>query len=282
MTGGRALVLLLTLGLLAGCVHKGEGEASSLGEAVAQLAGPSEEELARTPGVLQGIVHTVALEPIAGASVAEARLGSNVSTDAAGYFRLNGLVTGEHLLTVAASGYLTRSVLVNTKNGTTFEVNVSMEPAPRNDPYVETRELEGFLSCAALVQGEARDCASADPNHRDSFEFDVSPDGKNVVFELVWDATSTPAAPHMTLYAETVGYGAQDVDLGNATGSGYARVVVPIPIMEKYYPEGGVMRARIALAPSEAPASLTFQTRFTVFVTTFYHAAGPEDFAVGV
>lgn len=275
----RALVFLVLLALAAGCTGK-DNAAGAVPDAIQQLAGPSEEELARTPGILQGIVHTPGLSPIAGAHVAEARLGTNVTTDAAGYFQMSGLVTGEHLLIVSAPDHVTRSLLVNTQNGTTLEVNVSLTAAPRLDPYVETRELQGFLTCAALVNGEAHDCASADPNHRDVFEFELGNDGRLVVLELQWDATSTPAGSTMSLAVETVGYGAQDVDLGNATGSGYARVVVPETIMAKYYPEGGLMRARVALAPSEAPVSFTAQTQFVVYVSTFYHEPGPAEFTV--
>lgn len=273
----RAFVLLAALALVAGCTGKDD---APIADAVSALTGPSEEELARTPGVLQGIVHTPELAPIGGASVTEPRLGLNASTDAAGYFELAGLVTGEHLLNVAAPGYLTRSVLVNAKNGTTLEVNVSLEPAPPGTPYVETRELQGFLSCAALVAGDAHDCASADPNHRDVFEFELSPEGKLVVLELVWDAASTPVGAHWTLAAETVGYGAQDLDLGNATGTGYARIVVPTPVMEKYYVEGGLMRARVALTEGDAPAAAAVQTEFVVYVTVFYHEAGDEAFTI--
>jgi len=275
----RALALLLALGLLAGCVGK-EADAGPVSGALSQLAGPSEEELARTPGSLQGIVHTPALTPIFGARVADPRLGLAATTDTAGFFRLDGLATGEHLLVVTAEGYLTRSVLVQARNGTTLELNVSLEPAPRLEPYVETRELHGFLACALLVADDARDCASADPNHRDVFELDLGAGAKGVVLELAWDEASTPAARSMALLAETVGYGAQDVALGSAAGRGYARVEVPVAVLEKYYPEGGVMRALVALAEGDAPASAALQARFVVYVSAFYHQAAPAGFSV--
>lgn len=275
----RVLAAVLGLAILAGCTGANE-DANPIPEAIAELAGPSEEELARTPGVLEGVVHTEALAPIVGANVTDARLGLSALTDAAGFFRLPGLVTGEHLLTVSAANYATRSMIVNAKNGTTVEVNISLAFAPPSEPFVETRELQGFLSCAALVNGEARDCASADPNHRDIFEFELAPDGKMVVLELEWDASSTPTAPEMTLSVETVGYGAQDIELGNATGSGHARILVPQGVMEKFYPEGGLMRATVTLAQGDAPAALAVQSEFVVYVTTFYHKAGPGDFSL--
>ena len=277
-----ALALVLALALVAGCTGKGgeDGDDSALTEAVSTFTGPSEEELARTPGVLQGIVHTSALTPIFAARVVEERLEIVATTDQAGFFRMEGLVSGEHLLSVSADGYETRSILVNARNGTTLEVNVSLEPAPPSEAYVETRELQGFLACAALIAGEAHDCASADPNHRDIFEFDITDDAKLAVLELVWDADATPTASTMRLHVETVGYGAQDLDLGNATGSGYARIVVPQPVMEKYYPEGGLMRATVSLAPGETPAALAAQASFVVYVSVFYHQPGDPAFTI--
>lgn len=278
----RVLALLLALAFAAGCTSKGGEDASdpTLTEAVSQLTGPSEEELARTPGVLQGIVHTPGLTPIFAARVFEARLEIAATTDEAGFFRMPGLVTGEHLLSIMAEGYATRSIVVDTRNGTTVEVNVSLEPTPPNEPYLETRELQGFLSCAALVAGQARDCASADPNHRDIFEFELANNAKLVVLELVWDADATPTASTMRLAVETVGYGAQDLDLGDATGSGYARIVVPQPVMEKYYPEGGLMRATVTLAEGETPISVAVQASFVVYVSVFYHEPGDAAFTI--
>lgn len=275
----RALPLLLALALLGGCVGK-ERAAEVMPESLAQLSGPSDDELARTPGSLHGLVRTAALEPVPNATVEDGRLSLTTTTDAAGTFVLDGLTTGEHLLSISAFGYLTHSVKVQTQNGTALAIEIVIERMASAEPYVETRELAGFLSCAALVGEERHDCASADPNHRDVFEFDLAGSGKNVVLELVWDPADTPGASRMTLFAETVGYGAQDIGLGNATGAGYARVEVPSSVMEKYYPEGGVMRAFVVLAPGEAPVSATAQTSFTVFVTTFYHEAGPAGFSV--
>ena len=275
----RPLVLLAALALTAGCVGE-DGADEPVPAAIDAIVGPSEEELARTPGSLVGLVHSSALDPIVGASVTEPRSGRNATTDAAGVFRLDGLASGEHLLVVEAAGWLTKSVKVQARNGTTLEVDIALDPAPSTEPFVETRELQGFLACAIVVQGEPSDCASADPNHRDVFEFELKGAGKLVVLELVYDASEAPAGSAMTLSAETVGYGAQDIDLGNATGEGYARIVVPTAVLEKYYPEGGLMRARVALDPSSAPVVASAQLEFTVYVSTFYHEAGPEGYTV--
>lgn len=267
---------LLAALLLAGCAK----EEAPLTEAVAAVVGPSAEELARMPGALQGIVHTPALEPVPNATLRIARENRTAVTDAVGHFRFDDLPAGQHLVTVEAAGFATRSVLAAARNGTVLEVEILLEPTGSMEPYAETRELAGFLSCSLRAAGASHDCASADPNHRDIFEFELQPEGKLVVLELAWDAEANPTAPELTLAAETVGYGAQDMDLGNATGAGRVRLVVPTEVLEKYYPEGGIMRAHVSLPPSSAP-TLAAQTRFVVYVTTFYHEAGPEDFTLG-
>lgn len=270
----RVLIVLAALALVAGCVGQdaeGPAEDASVLPAVAQ---PPPQT------VLEGVVHDAGLVPIAGAKVDIVRAGLTATSDATGVFRFEPIGAGEHMLTIAAERYRTKTVVALAQEAVRVSIDVTLDPAPPSDPFVETRELQGFLSCALLVEGEARDCASADDNHRDVFEFELMPDAKGVVLELAWDTADTPAATSMTLWAETVGYGAQDLDLGNATGEGYARVGVPPAALEKYYPEGGLVRARVALAPGDAPASAALQARFVVYVTVFYHEPGPDAFSV--
>lgn len=281
-----ALVLALSA-LAAGCT--GQGDEGGAAQQAARLldTGPTAEELARTPGSIEGIVHTVALKPIGGAAVRLVRENVTATTDAGGFFRFADLATTSYLVEASAEGYVTRTVVASVRNGTVLELNVTLDEAIVVLPYKETRELAGFLSCGARVappgaEEMGADCAAADPNHRDRFEFDVAADGKLVVIELAWDVAQSPGVPRLRLHAETVGYGAMDEDLGVASGEGYARLVVPQSVMEKYYPEGGRLRATVSMAPDEAtpPAEAAARTEFSVYVTTFYVEAGAEDFTV--
>lgn len=277
----RRWLLLAVLGLLAGCAAK---EETPLEDAVSALAGPSAEELARTPGTLQGVVHTPALAPVANATLAIAREGRVAATDASGLFRFEALPAGDHVVTVTAAGFETRSVSVAVRNGTISEVEIALTPSGPTDPYAQTREMAGFLSCSARVATPAgeqtRDCASADPNHRDILEFEVGEKASEVVVELVWDAEASPASSPWTLFVETAGFGALDLDLGNVSGLGHLTISVPGAILEKYYPEGGLMRARVEVTPpTMPPAAFAAQTRFTVYVTTFYNAPAPAGFS---
>lgn len=262
----------------AGCTAKKD---TAVSEAVEVLdLGPSAEELARTPGVLRGVVTSNSLSPIAGARLAIERLALSATTDATGAYVFPAVPAGEQEIVATAEGYVTRTVRIAVANGTTLEMDLTLLPAPSLEPFAEVRELKGFLSCGVLARpptGEERlDCAAADPNHRDAFEVAFGDDAQGAVFELVWDAEANPAAATLRLIVETVGYGSLDMELGNATGSGKADVVVPIEPMKKYYPEGGLMRARILLEGEPAAAAL--QTTYTLYVTGFYHGPATEGY----
>lgn len=280
----RALLVAAAL-LLAGCSAREGADASVLGQAADALAGgPSEEELARTPGAIEGVVTTESLAPIGGATVTLVRENATATTDAGGLFRFASLPTASYLVQARADGFATRTVAVAVRNGTVMEVNLTLARAASAEPYAETVEIAGFLSCGVRLAGpdgaeEGADCASADPNHADSFETRVGDRTRMVVVELSYDPEANPAARRLVLRAETVGYGHSDVELGSAVADGYARIVVPPAVADKYYPEGGALRVLVSMDASGGPA-VALQTRFTVYVTAFYVEPGAGSFSV--
>lgn len=276
---------LLVLALIAtGCVGKDDGgDPNALESAVAKVTGPTDEELRRTPGSIEGLVLTPDVAPIAGATVTLLRENVTTTTDGGGFFRFSGLANGAYLVSASAEGHRTRTAQATATNGTVYVINLTLEPAPVPTPFVEQRELEGFLSCGLVADAaDARHrpaCAAADPNHRDTFEVDLLPGGQTVVLELVWDTEANPGAQRLSLHAETVGYGAMDQDLGEIVGEGYARLEIPTPIMEKYYPEGGRYRVKVTLDTiGDAPVGAAIQTSFTVIASAFHHEAAPSGF----
>lgn len=278
----RAALLLAVALLAAGCV--GKDEPSALDAAVAKVTGPSEEELRATPGSIQGLVLTPDVAPIPGATVTLLRENRSTTSDARGFFRFEGLANGGYLLTAEAEGYTSRTVQASATNGTVYELNLTLAPAPRLEPFTETRELNGFLACGVEADGPAGrqsvPCSSADPNHRDAFEVDLLPDARGLVLELVWDPEANPGAAALRLVVETVGYGAQDETLGDVVGSaGYARVEVPAALLAKYYPEGGRYRALVTLEPA-TPAAFAFQAPFTLYASAFHHGDAPAGHTV--
>ena len=279
-----ALAVTLALALvLAGCAKPDAGGApSAVQRAVAAVKG---QDVGSALGAIGGVVQSAALEPLRDARVTMLRENVSTRTDAAGAFRFSDLAPGSYLVTAEAAGFLARTSEAYAANGSTTTLDFTLSPIPNADPYHETQELKGLLSCALAAQtpvgDERRDCAAADPNHRDSFEFPIGAAAKSVTLELAWDASKEPAAKRLTLRARTVGYGANDLDLGNVTGEGYARLVVPVATMEKYYTEGGMMRGVVGLADDGSPpAGFAFQTKFTMYVTMFYVRPGPDGFSV--
>ncbi|HEX2022723.1 MAG TPA: carboxypeptidase-like regulatory domain-containing protein [Candidatus Thermoplasmatota archaeon] len=280
----RPLALAAAALLLAGC-SASEGPSIVEQAADALDGGPSPEELARMPGRIAGVVTDESLTPVAGATLTLLRENVSVTSDAAGAFRFENLPAGSYLLQGRAAEHETRTVAVPVRNATTMEVNLTLPYRPTPEPHHETAELAGFLSCGAryaLPDGaeDGVDCGSADPNHQDAFEARVGEGGRNVVIELSYDPEESPGARRLALHAETVGYGALDQDLGSAEGEGYARLVVPRDVMEKFYVEGGLVRVEVRMLPSATQPAVALQQRFTVYVTTFYVEEGPADFRV--
>lgn len=280
-----ALALALALALVAaGCAKPDAGApaASAVQRAVDAVTGGNQ---AATLGAIGGVVQSAALEPIKDARVTLLRENVTARADASGLYRFDALAPGSYLLTAEADGFVARSAEGLATNGSLTLINFTLAAAPKMDPYHETQELKGSLSCALAAQtpagDERRDCAAADPNHRAEFEFPIGAGARSAVLELSWDASKQPAAKRLNLHARTLGYGASDMDLGNVTGEGYARIVVPLSVMEKYYSNGGAMRAQIQLADDGAPpASAAFQETFTLFATTFFVQPGADGFSV--
>lgn len=275
--------LLTAAIVLAGCSSP-EGEGPTLQGAVDAVLG-EEVDPATLPGAIQGVVTDAALAPIGGATVLLVREERVTTSDASGLFVFADLSPGSYLVQASATGYETRTVSTAARNGTLTTLNLTLAPDLTPAPHATTMEMRGLLSCGAQVEGplgeQGADCAAADPNHKDLFEIHVGDLGKNVVLELVWDTAKDAATKRLNLHVETVGYGALDEDLGNVTGEGYVRLVVPQPVMEKFYSEGGIVRARVTMDPDEgAPAVAAFQTAFTVYATVFYVQPGPADHSV--
>lgn len=279
----RGWAIVAALVLSAGCVASGDDEAGAVQQALDAVAGPDPATL---PGAIEGVVTTPSLAPIVGARVTLLRENVSTRTDASGAFRFGDLAPGQYLVAAEAEGHKPRTVTTRAANGTVTELDLTLEPDPRPEPRHETDEMNGLLACGLVTTTPARgeesvDCAAADPNHRDSFEFVVAPLARGVVVELVWSVDDNPGATRLNLAVETVGYGANDLALGNVTGEGYARIEVPVEVMDKYYPEGGALRALVKLVADGAPpAALAAQTQFTVFATTFYVDPAPPGFAV--
>lgn len=269
--------------MVPGCakpVPDGESK-NAVQQALEAVSGPS---VAASAGSIEGLVVSPSLAPIVSARVTLLRENISTRSDASGAFKFADLKPGSYLIAAEAVDYKTRTIVASATNGTITELTLTLEPSPRVEPYQETRELKGLVSCGLVASTPARearaDCAAADPNYRDSFEFSVNPGGMMLVAELVWSVDDNPGASSLRFLLETVGYGANDLELGNLTATGgYARIVVSPSVMEKYYSEGGTMRASVALVGDASP-SLAVQTSFTVFETAFYVAPGADDFSV--
>jgi type I restriction enzyme R subunit len=109
---------------------------------------------------LQGVVfHVETRQPIVGASTS-VRTGPNsqrgpIRTDEHGRFRFDRLPAGRLQLIVSASGFVTRSIAVETLADETTEVQIALKPARRKGGKIRVEGLEVTIADEAVFLIEA-------------------------------------------------------------------------------------------------------------------------------
>lgn len=243
----------------------------------------------KTPGQLKGVVTNEALVPIKGANVTLLASNKTFLTQEDGAFKFTELPNGRLLAYAQAEGFFGKTQAATIRNGTIVTLDFRLAAIPVVEPYAESIEFGGLISCDGmfLLPSGVQEvhCGTADPNDARVFETDVKAAVKAIVVEVKWDAAS-PGTRALRARLETVGFGASDTVLANATGPSVLRLEVPRPPLEKYYPGGGTVRVVVGPAPSvsdeeaELDAGLAVQQQFTVVLTAFYHEGAPDGFSV--
>lgn len=262
------------------------------------LAGDEEATVASAGAwnVIRGQVVDPASTPLAGATVALATRNVTVVADEEGRFRFNRVPDGEFLLVAALDGY--RSVVnrVTVSAGADREITLALEPLPTAEPYKETVEKRGFVSCGAAVRtGDHGDsanyaltCGEQDPNDQREllFEVTVGEGVAGIVLELAWEARN-PGSRVFDFHAEQIlGDAEAPRPLGGTEGTGYASILIPQSVAREYFLGGGTIRTRTeptgSFLDEESPsdAALVAQQDFTVYATVFYHAPPPPGWSI--
>lgn len=287
----RVLPVALAV-LLAGCVNDAfsplGGERPAAQDAPADLP-PGELPDRSTPGQLKGVVTSEALVPLRGANVTLLSLNRTILTGEDGAFHFAGLPNGRTLVYAQAAGHFGKTQAATIRNGTVVTLDFRLTPLPVVEPYHESVELAGLIACDGVAIGptgkQEVHCGSADPNDKRVLEMEIGPKAKSIIVEVVWTPV-VPTAKALRFRLETVGFGASDAVLANATGPSVLRLEIASPSLEKYYPGGGTVRVVADPAPSIAgeesgtDAGFAAQQTFTVYLTTFYHAPAEPGFSV--
>ena len=282
MRGAPHAVLTLLVLLLAGC-----SDAPADGPAV-----DGERPTVSPPGEepLSGWVFDPALAPVVGATVSIPALAATTTVDDEGHYGLADLPYDEVLVVVVeADGYRPSSKSVTLVPGTLLRLNFTLSPVPREVAYSEALSFNGLIGCGGVVkqdnQGQSVECGSSAAVDERVWEFEVKEKVAGIVVEIVWEP-GTPAAEHLNLTVETVGFGNFDEVLTGAEGPSILRGQVNQFQSKRFYSEGGVVRVTVDPGRNTADdetgtgAGFAVQQDFEAFATVFYVEPPPPGYSI--
>ncbi|MDX1611037.1 MAG: carboxypeptidase-like regulatory domain-containing protein [Candidatus Thermoplasmatota archaeon] len=288
MRRATALALLVLLAALAGCVGQETADpVAAQNTTIPETAPPPEPA---QEGDIVGAVTDLSQVPVPGAEVFLLRnqdLGTVAAQD--GTYTLEDVPAGEHLIRAEAEGMRGETFLIKVKSGQTTLLDISLEHLPSEEPFHETRELAGLIGCSFTV-GQGHDnhqdlpCIRVDPNARTVFNLEPGPQPERILLELVWEA-NTEMAEALSMDAQTIGTGVQDVTLGEAHGSSVLRLDIPAEKLERHFIEPGKKyRVNVSATPHmgddhAAMVGGAIEQEFTLLVTTFYFDPGDPSFS---
>lgn len=234
-------------------------------------------------------------------------------TNESGFFSFPKMPRGEDLTVIAKHGdFITRSKQVVLPTEGSMRLNFTMDPAPVKEPFSNVLDFEGLIACQAVLQysdphltssSEAVplleqtssdddedddrilvDCGGMDPNNSDSWEFSVGADLAGVVVEVVWEA-NTEFSDVFRLILETDGHGGDNSTLAEVVGPQVLAAQVNNHQAQKYYQDGGKIRATVEVDPNVddeetgSGVAFAYQQEFTIHATAFYVEAPPATYS---
>ncbi len=279
------IALALLLVALAGCVEDaGDGEATPEAEAPDGVEEPSGDE------ALSGWVFDPALAPVVGAHVAVPALNVSTTADEQGRYAFDGLPTDEVLvLVVQADGFKPSSKSVTLVPETAMRLNFTLAPVPVEVAYAQKLSFNGLVGCGGVLkvnnQGSDLECGTSAAVDERAWEFPVDADVAGIVVEVVWEP-GTPAAEHLNLTVETVGFGNFDEVLAGTEGASVLRGQVNAFQSQRFYSDGGIVRVTVDpgrnTADDETGTGVGFavQQPFEAFATVFYVEPPPPGYSI--
>ncbi len=184
-----------------------------------------EIEVGENTGGIRGIVIDQTVRPIAGATVALAGPGLSTESDEGGLFQFSKVPPGPHFLRVEHPLHQTAQTSVDVVAGATNPqpVKLMMVRLFEQDPYISTFKYDGFFECSQaglLVVYSSSNCVTdytgaipgstgyAQPldnitNQEREWHADVADGWASLVFEMVWEPSSSGTSTHMGLVVST-------------------------------------------------------------------------------
>ncbi len=273
-------VLVVLLITLAGCSGAGEenGESPASGGANGSLP------------PLAGFIFDPAVTPIAGATVSIPALGLEAPTDKDGVYAFSQLPVNEVLVVVVqAQGYKPDSRSLSLEPNVSVLLNFTLERVPVKTPTHNTVTFKGIIGCGIIAkangQAHRQSCPGGIAVDTRVWEFNVDPELAGAVVEVVWDA-QTPAAEHLNVTIETVGFGELDEVLFSQEYGSILRGQITNAQAARFYTGGGLVRVSVDIGRNTADdevdvgVAVAAQQDFDIYATLFYIEPPPADFTI--
>ena len=283
---------------LAGCSEGGGGG-----------GGPA--ALPANSGMLNGVVVTGAIVPIANASVRVTPGDLEASTDPDGAFSFGPLEAGSYRVEASAPGYATGFAVVNVGPTVVDVINVVLQATSTDVPYFEVQHLEAYIECSyaqnigGVVGGDFSCFGLTDlvldvkiDNDVNHFPLRINSGGfKGLLFEMVWSPQAT--MPEFAAFlrsavavGEVGGLGQEQqfwVDSGPSPlqawvlqgiendGAYDGDVFHPDPTVGAEYE---ILVGGVTSGDQPAEVAFALNQRLDLFVTTFYHVLGDPGYSM--
>ncbi|HUR62386.1 MAG TPA: carboxypeptidase-like regulatory domain-containing protein [Candidatus Thermoplasmatota archaeon] len=212
-----------------------------------------------------------AIRPVAKATVVLTGKQAITRTDAGGVFIFTGLQPGTYFLAVNATHYVSTQTSVDVKAGEATSARIQVQGSNDPVPYHTTLKFKGnmalYLSFASFV------AELLVPNTAlCQCTFNVTPDpaARTFVYEAIGEpATHNPAPVYGTIYWEFIGKDPQDIR--SAHGD--------FPVYEVFQRDSFANETQEWTIRITGSQWVHYNTEYTVFLTTWYHADAPKDWS---
>lgn len=164
---------------LSGCAKEG---------GVGRPAGFDGDAFSSDRGVVRGVVTDTELRPLEGARVAVEGQGLDARTGPDGRFVLPDVHPGQHMLHVQAIGHHAVALAIDVRAGAPTDVEIALEVAPAEVPYIELLTKRGFVVCdvnavfVVLAPGPVPGCDQSNA----LFNQTVADSWRYLVVEAAW------------------------------------------------------------------------------------------------
>lgn len=267
-------------------------------------------------GTIGGIVHDDGFSPVPDATVTIPATNQSAKSDQAGTFRIPGVPTGTVQVFAQKPGFQTRAASVGVNSGETTSVSFELEPVPAVEPFSVTKVQRGVLGCGLMVRSYQQVivgvpiCSTANAvvnlSQYEKSRLLWSLSGPIAgwhagVFELEWTSTQALGSALWELWEVEGCDGDLDARIANASGRSPLWVRLNETQLERFLkktgeaacssaatncnPDGCRMQSRVQpgddILGSNYPADVgfSFQQTYNIYLSEFYHDAGPPDFS---